>query len=78
LAGAIVAFVLFLLWLGFVRIRYLICRPDDEQLVMEALVRWASTKHSSWFDRSRYPARVRADFPDWFIPVEAYPHSEED
>jgi hypothetical protein len=24
------------------------------------------------------PARVRVDFPDWFIPVEAYPHSEED
>jgi len=51
---------------------------DNEALVMEALVRWSSTKHSSWFDRSRYPARVRVDFPDWFIPVNAYPHSEED
>jgi hypothetical protein len=51
---------------------------DNEALVMEALVYWASTKHSSWFDRSRHPARVRVDFPDWFIPVDAYAHSEED
>jgi len=53
-------------------------RPDDEQVVMQVLVYWATTHHSSWFDRSRDPARVRVDFPDWFIPVNAYPHSEED
>ena len=52
--------------------------PDNRARVMEALVYCATTKHSSWFDRSRHPARVRVDFPEWDVPGDAYPHSEED